>query len=275
MSADDGADAALDAALDALYGARPEDFTALRKELSAAARKRGDRDAAKVLAAARRPTAAAWVVNALVRADPAAKRRLGEVTAELRAAHAAMDGVRIRESSTAQRRLVSDLVKAAFATAGVDAPTAALRDDVTDTLNAAIAAPEVAERLGRLEKAERWSGFGDFGVAAQVGTTRRKAPEPTVVADEPDPAAQQRRAEAQAVLAAATAERDRALGVAADRRAAVVAARRRYEQLLESLHAAERDVDAADAELDAADAVARDAAQRAERAEAELAALTD
>ena len=61
--------------LDALYGVPPEEFTALRKELATAAKDRGDGEAARVIAAARRPTTAAWVVNELIRADPTARGR--------------------------------------------------------------------------------------------------------------------------------------------------------------------------------------------------------
>ena len=43
----------------------------------------------------------------------------------------------------------------------IRSPTGALRGDVTDTLHAAIADPDVRSRLGRLAKAEHWSGFGD------------------------------------------------------------------------------------------------------------------
>jgi len=42
------------------------------------------------------------------------------------------------------------------------------------TLQAAIADPDVASRLGRLTKAERWSGSGEFGDTAMVFTPTRK-----------------------------------------------------------------------------------------------------
>ena len=70
------------------------------------------------------------------------------------------------------------------------------------TLQAAIADPAVASRLGRLTKAERWSGFGEFGDTAMVFTSSRK----TVAARE-KPAVQPRRDDkhkkARAALAAA------------------------------------------------------------------------
>ena len=154
--------------IDQLYGARPEDFTALRTELVAAAKKRGDADEAKVIAAARRPTTAAWVVNALVRSDDSVRTRLADLGERLRAAHASMDGARIRELSAVQRKLIDELVRAGFGATELSDPSAALRDDVTGTLQAAIADPEVAARLGTLAKPERWSGFGEFGASTEI-----------------------------------------------------------------------------------------------------------
>ena len=122
-------------------------------------KKRGDAEAAKRIGAARRPTTAAWVVNALVAADGPPRSRLRDLGEQLRAAHAAMDGAEIRELSAAQRKLVDELVRTGFAAAGMSQPSAALRDDVVGTLQAAVADPDVAARLGPLEKAERWSGL--------------------------------------------------------------------------------------------------------------------
>jgi hypothetical protein len=55
----------LDDALQALYRAPLADFVARRKEAAAALRATGDKDAAAQLAARRRPTVSAWVVNQL------------------------------------------------------------------------------------------------------------------------------------------------------------------------------------------------------------------
>ena len=156
--------------LDDLYGVAPGEFLARRKELVAAAKKRGDGAAAKQIGAARRPTTAAWVVNALVRADDTSRDRLADLGERLRAAHAAMDGTRIRELSTEQRKLIDELVRAGFSAVGLTQPSGALRDDVVGTLQATIADPGVAARLGRLEKAERWSGFGEFGSVTDSGS---------------------------------------------------------------------------------------------------------
>jgi hypothetical protein len=235
-----------EADIDTLYGVPPEEFMALRKELVAAAKKRGDADAAKLIGAARRPTAAAWVVNLLVRHDLTAKPRLSELTEALRAAHSAMDGSRIRELTAVQRKLLDALVRSGFAAAGYADATAALRNDVTDTLQAAIADPDVAARLGRLEKAERWSGFGDFGEASAVVTLSIRKPKAPAQVVEPAPTDADASAARERVAAARrdveTAERAHAVtaDVLAERTTELTTARRRYEKLLESLNAAER-----------------------------------
>jgi hypothetical protein len=273
--------------IDQLYGARPEDFTALRTELVAAAKKRGDADEAKVIAAARRPTTAAWVVNALVRSDDSVRTRLADLGERLRTAHASMDGARIRELSTVQRKLIDELVRAGFDATELSDPSAALRDDVTGTLQAAIADPEVAARLGTLAKPERWSGFGEFGASTEIvakpaADARTKArarakPAKAATAVESGPtaaevrAARKRRSGATAAVDAAEAAHAKAAEGLDDRRAELKSARRRYEKLLETLSAAEHEVDSADAEVDAAETSARRAADDLVAAKDELA----
>jgi hypothetical protein len=266
-----------------LYGVAPEDFLARRKELAAAAKKRGDVDAAKVIGAARRPTTAAWTVNALVRAEGTATGRLAELSERLRAAHAAMDGAKIRELSAVQRKLIDELVRAAFKAAAVTQPSAALRDDVVGTLQAAIADPDVAARLGRLEKAERWSGFGEFGTATAVGPVSKSKPtlkseskpksKPNAQAEQPGAdlaAAEDRVASARAEAATAKDASSAAAESLAERTAELATARRRYEKLLESVAAAEQALNAADDQVEAAERTARDAAERLASAKSDL-----
>ena len=266
--------------IDQLYGARPEDFTALRTRLAAAAKKRGDADEAKQIAAARRPTTAAWVVNTLVRSDDSARGRLADLGERLRAAHSSMDGARIRELSAEQRKLIDELVRTGFAATGLTDPSAALRDDVTGTLQAAIADPEIAAQLGTLAKAERWSGFGEFGatnvVAAKPVTdapTPKGTREPAVKGPSAAEvrAARKRQAAAAAAVEAAQAAHAHAVEEVGDQSAKVKSARRRYEKLLESLHAAEGELNAADAEQAEAETSARRAADDLAAAKAELA----
>jgi hypothetical protein len=235
--------------LDELYSVNPDGFTALRRQLADVARQRGDAAAAKRIAAARKPTTAAWIVNLLAVQSKDVRQRLGELGDRLRNAHAAMDGERIRKLSAEQRHTVDELVRAALQSAGVKNPSAAIREDVTATLHAAIADSEVTAQLGRLSKVQRWSGFGE---AVPVSTTsRRPAAKPPNTAD-----SDRRRDELKAQLAQAKQE----LG----------AARRQREKTRRELKHAQRDLEAATKTRDAAEQADRDAAASVEKAQAQL-----
>ncbi|CAJ1502231.1 hypothetical protein [[Mycobacterium] burgundiense] len=164
--------------LDALYAGRPEDFVALRNELAAAAKARGEPDRARLIRAARKPTVAAWVVNRLVHTNPDARRALTDLGERLRTAHTEMDGAAIRRLSTEQRGLVNELVRAGFDAAELPRPSEALLDDVAGTLHAAIADAELAAQLGRLSKPLRWSGFGEF-LVGEVAEAESAIPDTT------------------------------------------------------------------------------------------------
>ncbi|TFV55054.1 hypothetical protein E4P42_23985 [Mycobacterium sp. PS03-16] len=253
--------------LDQLYAVAPEEFTALRTRLAAAAKKRGDAAAAKEIAGARKPTVSASVVNRLVHADPGARDRLAELGEQLRAAHAAMDGGRLRDLSARQRKLVDELTRAALRAAGVGAPSAALRDDVTDTLQAAIADPEVTARLGRLTKAEQWSGFGGFGETAMVLSSPappKKPTKPSKASNAPEdrrqaPEERRQRDQAKAVLAAAErakADADEAMG---HRQSDLATARLRVDDARNRLARAEQALSEAEQALREAEAAYGDA----------------
>lgn len=268
-----------DDALDELYAAKLEDFTALRTKLAGALKKRGDAEAAKRVSAARKPTTAAWVVNRLALGDEDVKKRLKNLGERLRDAHAAMDGDRIRELSTEQRRLVNDLTRTAFEEAELKNPTGALRDDVTGTLQAAVADPDVADRLGRLTKAEEWSGFGEFGDTAIVfSPTARRKPEPKPAADEPvdegrdtkDTAARRELQKARAELAAAEHTRAEADDALSELQSDLAAARLRHQDAQRRLQEAERGLAAAEDAYDKGKQASRDAAAAVKEAKARL-----
>jgi hypothetical protein len=147
-------------AADRLYAVAPDDFMALRGELAKQARADGDAAAATRIEKLRKPTVAAWIVNAFVLTDTSAVERLGDMGDRLRAAQERLDAAELRELTTERRKLVDELTRAAFRRAGKKQPAAGLRDEVSGTFDAAIADPEIAERLGRLQRAEQWSGFG-------------------------------------------------------------------------------------------------------------------
>jgi hypothetical protein len=192
-----------------LYAADPDGFTARRDELASRARDAGEPAVAKKITALRKPTRSAWVVNRLVRSDPEVRSRLEALAADLREA---AGGSRLRELTAARAKLVDELTRTALD--GLPAPPAALREEVTATLDAAIADPEVAARLGTLVRAAQYAGFGSFAAAPPApGPRKTKAP--------PEPAAEReaRRREKikEAERALADADRDLESATSAER----------------------------------------------------------
>ena len=219
-----------------LYQADPDDFMPLRQELVARAREAGESAAAKQIAALRKPTRSAWVVNRLVRSDPEVTERLAALAAELRGAGASLDGGRIRELSAARARLVDELTRQALD--DLPAPPAAVREEVTATLDAALADPEVAADLGTLVRAAHWAGFGLALPIPGDGGGTPAPPAPAAKTKKPAPAEP-------------SAERER----------------RHREKIME----AERAVAEADRTADAANAAERKLEDTVRRLEAELA----
>jgi hypothetical protein len=261
--------------LDELYEVRQEEFTALRTKLAAAAKQRGDADTAKQISAARKPTTAAWVVNRLALRDQDVRTRLAGLGERLKDAHAAMDGDRIRALSAEQRRLIDDVARAAFEEAELADPSAALRDDVTGTLQAAIADPDVASRLGRLTKAEQWSGFGEFGDTAMVFTSTRKTTSRRKPAEEPQrddkrDDARRERDKARAAFAAAESAKADADAALTELQSDLATARLRRDDARRRLQDAESALTAAEDAYDAGKQASRDAAAVVKEAKAQL-----
>jgi hypothetical protein len=267
--------------LDELFRVKPEEFTALRTKLAAAAKKRGDTAASKRISAARKPTTAAWVVNLLAHGNEDVKRSLADRGERLRAAHAAMDGATIRQLSSEQRALVDELARAAFEGADLTSPQAALREDVTGTLQAAVADPDVAARLGQLSKAERWSGFGDFGDTTAVFTAARGSKakvEPKPAREKPAPEQQRgedreaarEREEAKAALAAAERAKDDADNELSERQTDLAVARLRHDEMSQRLKEAGQNLSAADTAYGKAKQASREATDLVKEAKAQL-----
>ncbi len=265
--------------LDSLYWAPPKDFTAERTKLTAAAKRRGDDGTAKRISAANKPTTAAWIVNRLALRHPDTKQRLAELGDRLRAAHAAMDGARVRDLSAEQHQLIDELTRAALEAADLSQPSSAVRDDITSTLQAAIADPEVRQRLGRLARPEQWSGFADFGAAAPVSTTARsgKAKEQSAQSrsrpakqSTRDAAAQRRLENLTAAVTAAERQKADADARLSERHAERDATRQRRDEALATLRTAERELKRAEGDYEQARKASRAAEASVKEAKAQL-----
>ncbi|GIF10884.1 hypothetical protein [Actinoplanes teichomyceticus] len=264
----------IDDVLRRLYEEPPDGFVATRAAAIQQARAAGDRETAKRLAALKKPTVAAWVVNLLVRRRPDLIGELVELSGALRAAQRELRGEQLRELSEQRRRFVSALVAAArelAVAAGAGAGKLPL-GEVESTLTAALADPEVAEqvRTGRLIRSAAYAGFGEVprprlrlitggeqeGVAEEPPARRITGGEQEGVAEEPSAAVER-------VSAQQRAARER-------RRREAERRRRELERELASAEAAER---RADEHLERAEAAERDAADLVDDLEAELAEL--
>lgn len=186
-------------ARDELYGADPARFMERRTALAGEARAAKDTAAAKAIAALRKPTRSASVVNRLARADPDAASRLLELGSALRAAQRAADGAEVRALSGERRALLDELTSAAFRVSGERSPSDAIRAEVSATLGAAMADDAVGERFraGLLERAAESEGFG-FGLVPDLSVVpdpaeraqtarRRRATEPPAITESPEP----------------------------------------------------------------------------------------
>lgn len=248
-----------DEELDSLYCVPPKEFTAERARLAAAAKKRGDAAAAKRISAANKPTTAAWIVNRLTLLRNDTRQRLANLGERLRAAHAAMDGARIRDLSTEQHKLIDELTREALQIADVTGPSATVREELTSTLQAGIADPQVTARLGRLTRAEEWSGFGGFGHAVPESAPQKS--------EKP----RSRRSEKlSAAVAAAERAKTDADGLLSERETQRDEARQHRDEAATRLRAAERELGSAEKKYDKAKEASRAAADSLEEAKARL-----
>ena len=177
----------LDELADALYAVPPPDFVAARRDAVAAARADGDKVVATQLAALKKPTVAAWLVNQLVREHPHDVDAAIGLGAEMRDATVAGDRDGLRELSTRRAQIVSRLVERARAIADEhgQAAGAETQRELEQTITTAAIDPAAAAQLrtGRLTAALTSEGFGfDQGALPpprDPSVPRRVTPRPT------------------------------------------------------------------------------------------------
>ncbi|MSX08520.1 MAG: hypothetical protein F2801_20255, partial [Actinobacteria bacterium] len=154
----------IDTVIDDLYSLAPADFVSHRSAYVTRFKKAGDKSGATRIGGLRKPTVVAWLVNTLARQDESAVAELFDLGAELERAQQRGDGHRLRELSTARSASIRALTDRAVALGrerGVTVGDNAARE-VSNTLNAAMADPEIRDRVraGRTVVAETYSGFG-------------------------------------------------------------------------------------------------------------------
>jgi DNA repair exonuclease SbcCD ATPase subunit len=275
-----------------LYRLPLAEFVAGRDQLARQLRAAGDREAARRVAALRRPSISAWAANQLARAAPHAMAELLEVGAALRQAQQdALTGQpgaarRLRSTSAQLRAAISRLSQRAETLLGRAGHAAS--DATLARLAATLQAAATADQPTRAALAEgRLAGDLDpagFGLPVEEAAPADAAPGPPAAAPPPAAPADDRAAarREQARLAAQlalertgqAAERARAAlaraeAMAADQQQAAQAARRRALELAEAAEdLAERAAAAAATAARArqqADAAERDAETMAER----------
>lgn len=152
-----------------LYALAPEEFTAARDEAA-----RQD----KSLKALRKPSVAAWVVNTLVRREPALLEQLVDLGAALREATSARQGDQLRELTEQRHQLVQAVTVQAIALVGRDIAQA-VRTEVSQTLEAAMADPgsAAAVQSGQLVRALSYAGFGGVDLEGAVADLPKAKPD--------------------------------------------------------------------------------------------------
>ncbi len=252
-----------------LYAGSPDDFVERRKQLVAQARAAKDRPLATAIGQLRRPTRSAWLVNLYAREAAEELEALLDLGAALQTAQQELSGPDLRRLSADRGKALAAATRRAVEIGrghDYEAPEAA-RTEVTQTLQAALADPEIAAqvRAGTLSQAQSYGGFGFALAPASAPAPADESPTPASGGAAPDAGADAGAAEPDDEEAA---ERRRAAQQADEQRRA----RERAEQQVAD----------AEAELTAATEAARVATERAdelaeqvERLRTELAAAEE
>lgn len=280
-----------------LYAGPLQDFVARRGRLAAEIKAGGDAAGAKRILAMRKPTRGAWLVNLLAFHDADRLSEVFELGASLAKAHRDADPAALRELS-ALRAGVLDALAGRAAALGSERGYAvpdAVRAEVVETLQAAMADPALADRVlaGTMTVTVRAAGFGPAdlfapaevaGMLADVIPLRPAADAPTPPG--PDMAeirrlsrelgraearlddARERRAKADEALQAAQAECDAEASRTERLDSDIADLQRRLDVLV-----ADREV--AVARLEGLRSVATERAAFRDRADAEVAELSE
>ena len=155
-----------------LYGLDASEFVAARDGRARAARQAGDRALADQVKALKRPAAAAWVVNVLVRQHPGEIERLVRFGESFRDAQANLAGDELRRLGRQRHQVLGALGQEArrLAEERGQPVSPAVQRDVEATLDAAVTDPGAADavRSGRLLRPVRHAGMGPVDLSGAV-----------------------------------------------------------------------------------------------------------
>jgi hypothetical protein len=182
------AEKSIDKRLDRVYAAALEDFTSERDSLAGDLRKKGEREQAAEVKRLRKPSVPAWAINQASRGNAKQTKELIKAGDALRRAQGSLSSRNAREKLQAAQRRERELVRelaseAERALRDTGRPaSAAVRDQIEETLHAAAIDPEVGELVGRgrLERPAVAVGF--------------QAPGPGTPGDAPRPGGKEQRA---------------------------------------------------------------------------------
>jgi hypothetical protein len=264
--------------IDELYGLPLDRFIPERAALAKQLRAAGERDQAAAVAALKKPSAAAWAVNQLVRTQGRALAELFDAGDALRGAQSDVlagrgDSSDLRAAVEREREAVAALVDAGrgLLSSGGTELSATVLERVADSLHAAALGDEARRSISaaRLERELRHVGLGvdtlsAFAAGAKPAAKPKSVAKPKQAAKKPQPpkpAASDVRAvakeRAEARRAARIAEADARRRVDLTTRA-LNAAQERHARAAEALSEAEQAIATATAEARAAaDAHAR------------------
>ncbi|BAK33500.1 hypothetical protein MLP_04860 [Microlunatus phosphovorus NM-1] len=173
----------LESAAAELYGVDPDAFIPRRTELVRAARLAGDRSLAAAIGKLRKPTRSAWLVNLYARSAAEELAELLELGAALRVAQEQLSATELRRLSTQRNAVLTAASRRAVTLAEARGyrATETVRQEVSQTLQAALAEPAVAEqvRAGVVTEAHSYGGFGPLIPSPNAAAPPGVAPSPT------------------------------------------------------------------------------------------------
>lgn len=239
--------AALEDLADGLYALRPDEFTAARNEL-AKQTKPADPDLAAQVQALKKPSPAAWAVNALVRHRHDELVELVQLGATMREAQADLDRASIAELARQRRRVVAAMAKQAADVAAElgHRLTQPVVDEVAQTLQAALSDELAAGAVlsGRLLRGLETVGTEvdvTDAVAAPGDLAIPKAP-PKPKSNVVDLASHRELAEARKAVEDAERDTERAEDAVGDIDSAIAEVTSRRDELADELAALEEKV---------------------------------